>query len=356
MTWIVSKGALISSRLAMFTVSFLDPVGGGELVEAREERVERAHDLLRRAAVRVGGEADQVGEDDGHVLVRVGDQLLAVLHPRGDVRRQHVVEQQLGATPLDLGDVAPARAPQLHDAPALNALERTIAIATWLGRMRNEHASARVFEALTEQARAAGLDAATIATLHQFRGEELRHGELCAAAAVALGGQAQVDLGERAAVLWHDDVDPLEGLLRNVLSISCLSETVAVALIASERLETGPIALQETLRAILADEVGHARFGWALLDRLAPRIGAARAERLSAWLRLAFGHVEQHELRELAPGPSPSRAATDVGVCDGDEARRLFYETVETVIVPGLERRGLAAAWAWQRRVFPVAA
>ncbi|MCB9737818.1 MAG: ferritin-like domain-containing protein [Deltaproteobacteria bacterium] len=259
----------------------------------------------------------------------------------------------LHSTMLDLGDVARARAPQLHDAPALHPGERAVAIATWQGRMGNEHASAKVFEALAEQARAAGLTAATVATLEQFRGEELRHGELCAAAAVALGGEAVVDLGARAQVPWHRDVDPLEGLLRNVLSISCLSETVAVALIASERLETGPAALQETLRSILADEVGHARFGWALLDQLTPRIGPARAARLDAWLRLAFGHVEAHELRELAAGPSPSRAATDVGVCDGDQARRLFYDTVRDVIVPGLERRGLRAGWAWAHRVVP---
>lgn len=117
-----------------------------------------------------------------------------------------------------------------------------------------------------------------------------------------------------------------------------------------------PGSLQETLRSILADEVGHARFGWVLLDQLAPRIGSARAVRLDAWLRLAFGHVEAHELRELAPGPSPSRAATDVGVCDGDEARRLFYDTVRDVIIPGLERRGLLAGWAWSHRVTPTAA
>lgn len=262
----------------------------------------------------------------------------------------------LPCTLLDLDDVARRHAPRLHDAPALHDGERAIAIATWQGRMGNEHASARVFEALAEQARAAGLGADTVATLWQFRGEELRHGELCAAAAVALGGQARVDLGARAEVPWHRDVDPLEGLLRNVLSISCLSETVAVALIAAERLESGPVALRATLRAILADEVGHARFGWTLLDALAPRIGPARAARLSAWLRLAFGHVEQHELRELAPGPSPSRAATDVGVCDGDQARALFYATIADVVIPGLERRGLDAAWAWRERVLPEAA
>ena len=254
---------------------------------------------------------------------------------------------------LDLGDAARRRPLDLRDAPALHPQERLAAIATWHGRMVNETRSARVFATLRGQARDAGLGAAVEATLARFEAEEHAHGELCAAAAVALGGDARASAAWGAAVPSHDVDDPLEGLLRNVLSISCLSETVAVALIQAERLESGPQALAQTLRTILADEIGHARFGWALLDQLAPRLGPERRARLSAWLPLALGHLEAHELRELAPGPAPSRAAADVGICDGDQARALFYQTVHDVVIPGLERRGLAATWAWQRRVSP---
>lgn len=256
---------------------------------------------------------------------------------------------------LDLHDVARKRNLDLRDAPTLLPQERAAAIATWHGRMANETRSARVFAALRGQARDAGLGAGVEATLARFEAEEHAHGELCAAAAYALGGEARTTATWGAEIASHDVGDPLEALLRNVLSISCMSETVAVALIQAERLESGPKALAQTLRTILADEIGHARFGWSLLDQLAPRLGPQRRARLSAWLPLAFGHLEQHELRELAPGPAPSRAASDVGICDGDQARALFFDTVRDVVIPGLERRGLAASWAWQRRISPEA-
>ena len=52
---------------------------------------------------------------------------------------------------------------------------------------------------------------------------------------------------------------------------------------------------------------------------------------------------------------APSAAAEQVGVCDGPTARGIFYDTVATVILPGLEQRGLPASRAWQLRVRPAA-
>ncbi|MCO4761176.1 MAG: ferritin-like domain-containing protein [Myxococcales bacterium] len=252
---------------------------------------------------------------------------------------------------LDLMGEAAKRPLYLVDAPTLTERDRRSAIATWQGRMVNEWVSARIFKDLQLQAADAGLSSAWRDKLARFEADEYRHGTQCAAAVVALGGEARQTLPDLPPVPTHGDTCALEGLMRNVLSVSCLSETVAVALINSERLESGPRELERTLRLILADEVGHARFGWRLLDELAPKLGPVRKKRLSAWLRLAFGHLEAHELRELPAGPAPSQQAAEVGVCDGNEARSLFYETVSTVIVPGLERRGLAAQAAWQSRV-----
>lgn len=254
---------------------------------------------------------------------------------------------------LDLRADARRRPIVLTQTPALSDLDRRSAILTWQGRMVNEWVSARIFQDLRRQAIAAGLSQSWRDRLARFEADEYRHGAQCAAAVEALGGEARAQLPTLDAMPSHPEADALEAVLRNVLSVSCLSETVAVALITSERLESGPPALERTLRQILADEVGHARFGWRLLDELAPKMGRARGERLSAWLRLAFGHLEVHELSQLPIGAAPSAAAAAVGVCDGQEARSLFYQTIHDVIVPGLERRGLAAAAAWRTRVAP---
>jgi serine protease len=44
------------------------------------------------------------------------------------------------------------------------------------------------------------------------------------------------------------------------------------------------------------------------------------------------------------------RFGAALGLCSGSEARVLFYATVAEVIIPGLERAGLAAQAAWDRR------
>ena len=70
------------------------------------------------------------------------------------------------------------------------------------------------------------------------------------------------------------------------------------------------------------------------------------------YLRVAFAHLEDHELHGLPlTPPIPDGAA--LGLCDGATARRLFYDTVDAVIIPRLEGHGLAARWAWSTRRAP---
>jgi len=71
----------------------------------------------------------------------------------------------------------------------------------------------------------------------------------------------------------HEDAgSPLEAAVRNLLSICCLSETVAVSLIGAERLEMPSGELRDLLTGIYSDEVGHSRFGWRQLGTLPPSL------------------------------------------------------------------------------------
>jgi hypothetical protein len=255
---------------------------------------------------------------------------------------------------LDLRQEAARLATELTDMPGqtglpgLTAHEREAAIRTWRGRMVNEHISARVFGVLLGQSMAAGVSARRQTELAEFAMEELRHARQCASVVHALGGDAQAPMPELPEVPLHADAGPLEALLRNVLSVCCLSETVAVSLIRSETLEIAPPSLKKLLDAILADESGHARFGWSLLEEMAP-LDADLAARLSEYLPVALDHLVRHELAHLPAHDGLGQAAADVGVCSGVAARHLLRDTIETVIVPGLERYGLAAHAAWRQ-------
>ena len=241
---------------------------------------------------------------------------------------------------LDLRDAARPLAPALPVEPT----DRAAAIATWRGRMVNEHGSARVFTALVDQLIDAGAAAEWIDAARRMADEERRHGVLCGAVVEALGGEARAPALAEDAMPAHADVDRFEAVTRNILSICCLSESVAVALIGAERLQMPEGGLRDVLTEIWSDEVGHARFGWRWLTTHRERLPV---QTLGAYLRVAFAHLEAHELAHLPLGGAGDPA---LGVCTGADGRALFYSAVAQVIIPRLEALGLPAADAWTTR------
>ena len=246
---------------------------------------------------------------------------------------------------LDLRDAARAHRPAVVDIPAL----RDAAIATWHARMINEHGSARVFECLAEQFAAAQMHD-VVEQFSRCAAEERLHGVLCGAVVEALGGEARAVVSDGEPYPAHRDAaSPLEAALRNMLSICCLSETVAVSLIGAERLEMPEGELRTLLTRIYGDEVRHARLGWRTLARVAPALDADTRDRLGDYLEVAFAHLVEHELRHLPENAVPPPEGVALGLCSGPDARRLFFDTVEQVIVPGLEAHGLPARRAWRK-------
>lgn len=252
-----------------------------------------------------------------------------------------------GKPVLDLRQAAAARAVELPDLPPLAEDVRLLALRTWRGRMVNEHISAQVWGALVGQLMRAALPPEVLAQVAEAVSDELRHAELCAAVVRALGGTAIAHLPQLERVPDHSDVGPLEAALRNVISVGCMSETIAVSVIRAEQAELEGTALGDVLASILADEVAHARLGWKVLGLCAPALDAPARERLSAYLIEAFAHQVQHEVPKLPVLGELDPAAAKAGVCDGGFARHVFLDTMDDVIVPGLEKAGLSAREAW---------
>lgn len=246
---------------------------------------------------------------------------------------------------LDLRVEARARRPEL-DVPI--ALVPAVT-ATWRGRMVNEYGSSFVFDGLAAQLEALGW-ASDAAEARTFAAEEREHGALCGAVVEAAGGEALATALPGPQLPAHADTSPRVAALRNLLAICCLAETVAVALIGAERLEMPEGPLRRLLERILADEVGHARFGWRLLAREAPTLDPDEREALARYLPTALAHLEAHELRHIPVATRWPAEGAQYGLCDGGDARALCLDTIEQVIVPGLEAHGLPAARAWKER------
>jgi len=247
---------------------------------------------------------------------------------------------------LNLREAAQKNMPPVPNIPALN----DAAIATWKARMVNEYGSSRVFEGLYKQLVQLDIAPSDLERLRSFADDERRHGVLCASVVEALGGEAIAPSLPVVPFPEHPDVSPLEGAIRNLISISCMSETVAVSLIGAERLEMPEGPLRTLLTRIYADECAHANFGWRLLGDLLAKGDEEMKERLKPYIQLAFAHLEKHELAHLPVGVQPPPEGVQLGLCSGLDARELFYATIEQIIIPGLTSHGLDAQWAWDTR------
>lgn len=269
----------------------------------------------------------------------------ALLHPVGAADAPLARMSGTKSNVLDLRAEVALEAAALHAAlPTPDEGEvslRRQAIPTWLGRMTNEYGSARVFDAMADHARS--LDFHFFATLvAEFANEERRHGVLCGAVAQVLGGEAINTALPDATYPRHPDAtSPVEGLLRNVMSVCCLSETVAVALIGAELEEMPQGALADRLRSIWADEIGHSRVGWTFFHEHARTLSALERASLGRYLVHALDHLEAHELAHIPPHAVPPTGGERFGMCSGADARTLMYRTIEQVILPSLAQSGI---------------
>src|SRR3982751_4686936 len=163
-------------------------------------------------------------------------------------------------------------------------------------RMVHAHVASRLFAGLVPQMMRAGVESGFQAATAEAVVNELRHARLCAAVVEALGGEARASLPDVCDVPRHDGMSPLEGLLRNVLSIICLDETVTVAQLENSHRNARESTVRRVIAEILDDEINHSRLGWRMLQILAPRIDAGMRERLGAYLVLAFARLFDEHL------------------------------------------------------------
>jgi hypothetical protein len=218
--------------------------------------------------------------------------------------------------------------------------------------MVNEYSSHEVFLALGEQAFACGLGEDARRECLQFADEEKSHGALCGAVVTAFGEEAVANRSSARPFPGHEAAPPRARVLRNVVSVCCLSETVAVALIGAERIEMPESPLRDLLSRIYADEVGHARFGWRIMHSVAGDLDVEERAAVDRYLPVAFAHLEAHELAHLPARAAPTGGEA-YGLCSGLDARELLYETIEGVIVPELGAMGFDASAAWRARRGP---
>jgi hypothetical protein len=226
---------------------------------------------------------------------------------------------------------------------------RQIAADAWRFRWTVERDAGTRFRGLAARLDALGAPAHLAAVARRAAADEDRHAEHCARLAAALGAPVSGTPPPPAAVapatLGEEDATTYE-----LVAACCVAESVSVAVLTALLPAARDPALRAVLHELAADEVVHARLGWA-------HLAVSAARRRVAFLgpllpAMLAGSADDELLAAVAP-PREDEALLLAGVLPHRRKRALFVATIEEVVLPGLAGAGVdvGPARAWLARV-----
>jgi hypothetical protein len=235
--------------------------------------------------------------------------------------------------PTDV-DAEPANA----ELAALDAEQRQVIAEIWLGRAAGERGSTETFRVVAASLAALDAEPALIALARRAVDDELRHAARCLELACRYAGRALVEPGPPRPELPRYDAAP--GAVRHALHVvgqCCLNETTASAFLERCLLHATSAPVRATFRALLADEVDHARLGWAYLasPRLSPDLRAAIAAYLPS---LIATNLRSWRARPTVPA-DPIFATH--GVLPWATVDEAVLAARDELILPGLRHVGI---------------
>jgi hypothetical protein len=200
----------------------------------------------------------------------------------------------------DLGSQSPRPLGNLRpDLTGASSEDIAVAHLAWGNRVVDEYRSVVVFSELLRTMAEAEAPFATLCAVQRMIGDELRHTELCASVADALGGLDALEIDLAGLGLPPSSDPPAVRSLEIVLRELVVAETESVPALRAYLRAAEDAAVRAVLEILLMDEVRHAAVGRALhtalqasyprdtiqglLDRL-PRIVA----RETAYLRAQY--------------------------------------------------------------------
>jgi hypothetical protein len=199
--------------------------------------------------------------------------------------------------------------------------ERRRLARSWAARATEERVAMHAFADL-----AAELAGEVVDGLARVVADEARHTELCEKIASTLGTGA---IAAPRAVRTDARYPPRERTALMLVESLCVAESWSAAVFAARLERVEHPVLRQVEREILAEEVTHGRLGFAWLA--------------DAWMALPLSTrmlIEQRLARLFATLEARQEA----------ERRTLFLATMTGKIVPRLQRHGVRAQQAWERR------
>jgi hypothetical protein len=226
-------------------------------------------------------------------------------------------------------------------AAALTPAQRERAAATWRARIAAEYLAVSTFSVLSMDLCAAGAPADILSLVHRAAIDEVRHAEYCCRLASLYSGKEESPEGGLSD-LPDDPARPKrQQALANALLVSCVAETYATVLLGTVRDQATDPVVRAVLTNIYADEVTHARIGWAYLAHCLEVGGDGERQAASEMVPIAIRGAAN-----VVGGPRPSEQPVDEvlrghGLMPSSEERGLFDKSIKEVLLPGFRGVGL---------------
>ena len=192
-------------------------------------------------------------------------------------------------------------------------------------------------ESLSRRMWQAGAPEALVELAARASQDETRHASRCAD--ILRGRQAEVPPPETRLLEYAPlTLTPEQRLTYEVVAQSCVSETESMATLVTLLDEARDETLKSVLHELARDEVQHARLGWGYLTWARDRMDLAF---LAALLPvMASGTAGPDLFRPALPG-TDEPTLYQAGVVPHSERQRVYIETLESVVVPGMTEYGV---------------
>jgi hypothetical protein len=221
----------------------------------------------------------------------------------------------------------------------------------WAVRHGVETGASLRFAALSQGMQAAGAPTALVDLAARAATDEIRHAAHCAD--ILRARQAEVPPPETRLLFFGPrDLSPEQKLTYEVVAQSCISETESMATLVTLLDAARDDHLKSVLQELARDEVQHARVGWGYLAWARNRLDLSfLAGHLPAMAAASTGL----EMFEPSPPEADDAQLLLSGVVPKRDRRRIYLETLDSVVIPGFEEYGVDTEslrrWADEKRV-----
>ncbi len=205
----------------------------------------------------------------------------------------------------------------------------------WQERADSESAVRTVFHQLAEAFAATGAHPDVVALARRAAEDEVRHAAVCTELATAYRGEVVPPANPPAVRLPDYVADRRLRAALHAVNLCCVGETIAVAFVEACLAECADSTLREIHRRHMADEVRHARVGWAHLASLTPVELAEVAPWVPEIVRAQLTGWEAR-LAELPEGGVPGHAYPPRA-----ELIRAVQTAVRELVLPGFAFVGI---------------